>query len=113
MSISKVKKKARGGRGPAAETAAQLCLIHYDTTKSAFCQPPTPTTAPPAAGHLIKPRMKLKQLEQRLARGADLICDAEARGEIERADWLAEHFRKLLGEYEELDAHFQEVEHGG
>ena len=57
--------------------------------------------------------MKLKQLEQRLARGADLICDAEARGEIERADWLAEHFRKLLGEYEELDAHFQEAEHGG
>jgi len=55
--------------------------------------------------------MKLKQLEQRLARGADLICDAEARGEAARADWLAEHFRKLLGEYEGLDALIQEVEH--
>jgi len=58
-------------------------------------------------------RVRKDELEKRLKRGADLIQEAEGRGETARADWLAEHFRKLLDEYEGLSTRIQEVEHGG
>ena len=57
---------------------------------------------------LAELRAQQAALEQRLRRGADLIAQAEAQGQAERADWLAEHFRKLLSEYEKLDSQLQQ-----
>jgi predicted nucleic acid-binding Zn-ribbon protein len=57
-------------------------------------------------------RVRKDELEKRLKQGADLIQEAEDRGERARADWLAGHFRKLLAEYEGLSTRIQELEHG-
>lgn len=55
-------------------------------------------------GDLTDLKARIDELERRLQRGADLIAQAESQEQAERADWLAEHFRKLLSEYEKLDS---------
>lgn len=46
-------------------------------------------------------------LVARLDKGADLIAQAEARGDMAQADRLADHYRKLLAEYEAVDSELQ------
>jgi len=73
-------------------------FAYHDTTEHISCQRAS------SRPHLLA---LVGQLERRLQRGADLIAQAEAQGQAERADWLAEHFCKLLSEYEKLDSQLQ------